>query len=288
MLNILGTAANLAGSILPGLFGNDDAKKAAQAANRRAARQQELAIREQRRLNNRGAKAAKAAARRDNRRARAAARTAYKRTRALARDSVKLISRGAREAGIHPLAALGTQYATIGPAATVQEYAPSYQSGFQSYSPAIPDLGGVSQTGSAIGDGLLSLGNSLLSQERSMLENELLRSQIAQTRAATIATSRSMMQPGLVTAQQSADMYDATVDPRARTAYSIGGFKVLPAPGTSDVEIIAQRLGEPAEWLAAPVIGAMDYAYNYKRLKSFVHSKMPPRDKFGRYQFFKP
>lgn len=290
MLNILGTAASLAGSILPGLFGRSSSEASAAAARRAnllAARQQKAALAEQRRVNAQSAKAARQAARRDYLRAQAAATTAYQRTRELARDSVKLIAQGAREAGIHPLAALGTQYATVGPAATVQEYAPAKQSGFQSYSPALPDLGGVSQTGNVIGDGLLSLGNALLNQERSALENELLRSQIEQTRMATVATSRSMMQNGLSLGALGGAMYDATVDPQARTAYSIGGFKVLPAPGTNDVQVIADRLGEPAEWAFAPLIGALDYSHNYERLHNWVERKLPPRDKFGTRQFFK-
>lgn len=291
MLNILGTAASLAGSILPGIFGGDskkDALRASQRANRSARRQQKAAIREQRRVDKLNRQYAADAAARDYARAQEAATTAYNRQRELARDSVKLIAQGAREAGIHPLAALGTQYGSVGPAATVQEYAPSGQSGYQPYSPSIPDLGGVSQTGNIIGDGLLSVGNALLNQERTALENELLRSQIQQTRMATVATSRSMMQNGLSLGALGGAMYDATVDPQARTAYGISGFKVLPAPGTNDVQVIADRLGEPAEWAFAPLIGALDYSYNYERLHNWVERQLPPRDKFGTRQFFKP
>lgn len=135
---------------------------------------------------------------------------------------------GAREAGIHPLAALGSgaQYTQVG---------------------------GGSSTGSAIGDGLQTLAANLANQ-KSREEIEALR---ADTRARNA-------QAELYRAQSRSLISRATGSAREKPALKIAGLSVSKNPGWSDAQDVQDRYGDLIENVYGLGVVAADTWHNNK------------------------
>lgn len=277
--------------LLGGAINANSQKNSNASARRHANRQAALANRHSRRQQRRALKF-QARVRRGNRlEARRVSRIDWLRNRRAVADarrysasSIQRMAKDARAAGLSPTL-FGSGGRGPGNIATSASAPAVDQSNF----PTIPyTTAGSSYGGSTgVGDGIMQAAAALtplFDLEERGLRNDLLRAQIGATRMSMLNAGRSAYGamprsgPG------------SRLDPR--TSYNIAGFTVEPHPLTSDVETIARRLGEPAEWLAAPIIGALDYKFNYKRLKGHVHKRLKARgitrNKFGTYQFFKP
>lgn len=148
----------------------------------------------------------------------------------------------AKAAGIHPLYALGAQTTSFQPSSVGDPLGGALADMGQNIGRAIDSTAtaGERATGKAI---------TALNLERAGLENELLRTQIAR--------ERGQIGPPFPSA--------ATTDPNL----SIGGVPIKIDPSTSSAQKIQDRYGEPAEWIASPMIAWQDFKKNMEG-KSFL------------------
>lgn len=292
---MLGSIIGGIGQLFSGLHSQRSAQKNARREQRRAQAHANLQakrarnmqrneLRRARRFNQRQNRIQRAAEDRAWRRAQQAASTAYSRNKHLADTQIRRTVADAKAAGINPLVALG---ASTSPA-IAQAVTPQSSTGGGAFTPresiTANYVPGQPVGGDPYSQGIATLAGAFDMENRG-LQNELLRAQIRQSDAYTARM--------LATATSRTDLRRAAnnaLDPR--TSYSIAGFDVNPHPTTSDIETIAGRLGEGAEWLALPFIAGLDYSHNYRRLKGHVHNRLKARgitrNQFGTYQFFKP
>lgn len=147
-----------------------------------------------------------------------------------AKNAIQWKVEDAKKAGIHPLYALGAP--TMSPSVSVG------QTGA-----ALADMGQDISRAVAVGGNEVDRKIQALSLERAGLENELLRTQI----------NRAQMPPPSPIGSKS------IIAGQSQTpAIAVGGQVFNTDPGTSDAQVIQNRYGEPAEWLAAPVIAWQD------------------------------
>lgn len=160
------------------------------------------------------------------------------------RHQIRTLVKDAREAGIHPLAALGSQVAG------------NYGS-----------TGGMVYSGDATGDALRGWAGkeqSSLETEHLRLRNEALRADIRRTdvdtaRLVADATSRS----SIARATASTRGKDVAGNPLSPNLAS-GGITFSPSPLQSDIQLWQNRLGEPAEWALFPVAAGLDVGNTIK------------------------
>lgn len=144
-----------------------------------------------------------------------------------AQHGIRWRVKDAEAAGIHPLYALGAQTHSFAPTMVGSNFAAAGQD----ISRAID----ATRTG---GERLNArLGE--LALERAGLENDLLRAQIAGSKAALLRQVGPPM-----------------ADPLTETV--MGGHPIKPNPGWSDAQDIQNRYGEPAEWLYFPFVAGAD------------------------------
>lgn len=173
----------------------------------------------------------------------------------------------AKKAGVHPLYALGAQTT--------------------SYSPV--SVGAVGDT--SLGSGVASAGQDLsraiaatsskstrteaaaaaLSLERAGLENELLRSQIAKTRAQIGPPMPTLVDGNPLPGQPVSFPLDNK--PGERPQLAIGGVPWVTDPGTANVDDWTKRYGEMADYVAGPMVAFRDLADWSNRYFKRFHRK---------------
>lgn len=160
------------------------------------------------------------------------------------RTQIRTLVKDARAAGIHPLAALGSQVAG------------NYGS-----------PGGMVYSGDATGDALRGWAGkeqSSLETEHLRLRNEALRADIRRSDADTArivadATSRSSIARA-ASATRGKDVAGNPLSPNL----AAGGITFRPSPLQSDIQMWQNRLGEPAEWMLFPVAAGLDIGNTIK------------------------
>lgn len=159
----------------------------------------------------------------------------------MAQNAIRWRAADAREAGIHPLAALGGGV-SFGSAQPV---------------PTSSGSSGGSGAGDAVGAGLAELGRQLATQ-RSALENEKLRADIQQSRSVADwyeARSRTLLAGGRAAAVGATT---GQISPPGK----LMGMDISPNPNTSDAEWFQRRYGEAGEWISSPFVAAADIERN--------------------------
>lgn len=165
-------------------------------------------------------------------------------------NKINILTQDANRAGIHPLAALGSQVAG---------------SFAQPMAPQMPAMG-TPETGSAIGDGMSALGkifskNDPLETERKKLVNEGLRVDIDAKKAETTkiladATSRSLIN----TTQNNPTNLEIA---RTKNKLASGPYGIIdPDRAWSDAQDFENRYGELSDWVIGPQIAWADFYKN--------------------------
>lgn len=151
--------------------------------------------------------------------------------REFAQNGIRWRVEDAQRAGIHPLYALGAQTHQASPVHVGTNFAAAGQD----FSRAME----ATRTGPERVNAQLQA----LTLERAGLENELLRSQIAGSKAALLRQVGPAMPDGV-------------------TNTVMGGHKIKADPGWSDAQDIQNRYGEPAEWIYFPFVAGADAWHN--------------------------
>lgn len=216
-----------------------------------------------------------------NQAAEAAAQRQYEQQKEFAQSGIQWKVQDAEKAGIHPLFALGANTVSYSP-----QSVGSTPNSFDFVGQAGQNIGRAIDSTRSTPAQALALEGTRIQIEGLQLDNELKRAQLA----SSIATARQTSVPGIPDLFQRAaipgqgdstqylDMpgHEANT-PQYTQNVRIGGKDIQTNPGISDASAFQDRYGEPAEWLAAPIVAAMDYwhnvrGYSRERVKSMIRS----------------
>lgn len=211
--------------------------------------------------------------------------------RNIAKKQIQDRVRDAKNAGVHPLVAMGLAPYSGGPAPA----APSAPTG------SMPNIGGDNTFGNAIEHGINTAmshrdamearahGRAManLQVEEQALRNDWLRQQIANSRRKSLASAVNSQQDAVkLTALKNAPHENTiTVTPEPgykhaskSTGYNLLGFDIKQRPGKLTVEGAEDAMGEPGAWAYSPFSILQDIGYTLDQ-KYFRDRKWekPPR-----------
>lgn len=185
-----------------------------------------------------------------------------------AREGVRMRTKDALEAGVHPLYALGGNFASYTPSA-VTVGSPSIQPEFGGHTSAPThfadtmgqDIGrAVASTATAFErDAAFDSTTKALTVQKMGLENELLASQIARLRGGQVGPAApSSARSKAVSVALGGD-------------YNLGGLPLTKAPGVSDMSDVTDRIGDegPIPAIAGMVTTWRDLQHTYGKKSIF-------------------